>query len=212
MVEDEVNAALDKFKPEGLEIIWVERGYHSEPDILRQHLQMQIKLMEEKGCTEILLAYGLCGRGTEGLVSQRARLIIPRYDDCLNFMLCTGKREQRALCRAGVMYLTNGWCKDQGALLQMHERYVSKYGQRRGDRIMHLMFESYNSVSIIDTGCYELEPVREYGQKSADLLRLALTEEPGSNIIMEKLIAGHYDEDFIVCEPGQAITMEDFEV
>lgn len=211
MVEDEVNAALESVRPENLEVVWVERGYHNDPDKLRAYLQQQIDDLEASGHDEILLAYGLCGRGTEGLVGKRATLVLPRFDDCLNFMLCTGVRQRRALCRAGVMYLTRGWTKDQGALLQMHDRYVEKYGQRRGERIMHLMFESYNSVEVVDTGCYELEPVREYAARCADLLGLGLSEGAGSNQVLVKLVSGLYDRDIIVCPPGTPVAMEDFD-
>lgn len=211
MVEDEVNAAVERKRADDVQIVWIDRGLHSYPEKLRRHLQEQIDLLEDAGCTDIMLAYGLCGRGTEGLVTKHARLAIPRYDDCLNFMLVTGKRPCRALCHAGIMYLTHGWSEDQGALLQTHEQYVEKYGKRRGDRIMHAMFDSYNSVCVIDNGCFEMDPIREYGRECADLLKLAYIEEPGSNIILEKLIGGRYDDDIIVCEPGRPITMDDFE-
>lgn len=212
MVEDEVNDVLERLQPDDLRVVWVERGYHNDPDKLRAYLQGQIDLLEGEGCREVLLAYGLCGRGAEGLVARRARLAMPRFDDCLNFMLCTGAREERALCRAGVMYLTRGWCQDQGALLQAHERYVEKYGERRGDRVMHRMFESYTSVCVIDTGCYDLEPVRDYARECARLLGLSCSEVPGGNRVLEKLIAGDYDGDIVVCEPGVPVAAEDFEV
>lgn len=215
MMEDEVAAALEHLQTLGqardLRVVWIERGYHNDPDKLRRYLQEQIDCLEKEGYEELLLAYGLCGRGTEGLVARRARLVIPRFDDCLNLMLCTGTRTSRGLCHAGVMYLTRCWCQDQGALLQAHERYVAKYGKRRGDRVMRAMFGSYKSVCVIDTGCYELAPVRAYARQCAELLDLSCVEEPGSNQVLEKLIARDYDENFIVCEPGKPITFDDFE-
>lgn len=212
IIEDEINEVIDRCQPENLDVVWIDRGYHNYPDTLREYLQMHIDRLDETGYDEILLAYGLCGKGAEDLVSKQARLVIPKFDDCLNLMLCTGPRSKRALCRGGVMYLTQGWCQDEGAMLQMHERYVEKYGKRRGDRLMRMMFDSYNSVCVIDTGCYDLDPVREYARQCADMLDLDLIEEPGGNAVLENLIMGNYDENIIVHEPGEPITMDDFEV
>ena len=94
MIEDEINAMLERGGAGPGNIVWMERGYHEDPDNLRRVLQEEIDKAAGRGFTEILLAYGLCGNGTAGLVSDKAEIVIPRYDDCVNMMLCAGRENQ----------------------------------------------------------------------------------------------------------------------
>lgn len=211
MIEDEVNAVFDRLDVPDTEIWWQERGHHNDPDKLREVIQNEIDRADADGAEVIMLAYGLCGKGAAGWHTRHAVLAMPRFDDCCNIMLCTGKREKRNLLEAGNMYLTKGWSKDEGALLSMLERAKERYGERRGLKAMKLMFDSYTKVTVIDTGCYELGPVQDYAAKCAELLSLEDITVPGSNMILEKLIAGDWDEDIIVKRPGEAVAEEDFE-
>ena len=211
MIEDEINAVFDHFGYGDIEVRWMERGYHNDPDELREVIQKEMDRAEADGADTVMLAYGLCGKGAAGWHTHNAVLAMPRFDDCCNIMLCTGKREKRNLLEAGNMYLTKDWSKDEGALLSMLERAKERYGERRGLKAMKLMFDSYTKVTVIDTGCYELGPVQEYAAKCAEILSLEDITVPGSNRILEKLITGNWDEDFIVKHPGEAVTEEDFE-
>ena len=211
MIEDEINAVFDCFVYGDIEVRWMERGYHNDPDELREVIQNEISRAEADGADTVMLAYGFCGKGASGWHTEHAALAMPRFDDCCNMMLCTGKRQKRNLLEAGNMYLTKGWSKDEGALLSMLERAQERYGERRGLKVMKLMFDSYTKVTVIDTGCYELQPVEGYAEKCADLLGLELCKVPGSNEIMRKLISGEWDEDIIVKEPGEPVRDEDFD-
>lgn len=211
MIEDEVNAVFDRCDVSNTEIWWEERGHHNDPDKLREVIQKEISRAEAAGAEVIMLAYGLCGKGAVGWHTEHAVLAIPRFDDCCNIMLCTGKRQKRNLLEAGNMYLTKGWSKDAGALLSMFANAKAKYGERRGIKVMKLMFDSYTRVSVIDTGCYEIEPVQKYAAKCAELLSLEDVTVPGSNKVLEKLLLEEWDEDIIVKNPGEAISEEDFE-
>ncbi|MBP3898536.1 MAG: DUF1638 domain-containing protein [Mogibacterium sp.] len=211
MIEDEINAVFDHFGCGDIEVRWMERGYHNDPDELREVIQNEINRAEADGADTVILAYGFCGKGASGWRTKKAVLAMPRFDDCCNMMLCTGKRQKRNLLEAGNMYLTRGWSKDEGALLSMLERAQERYGDRRGLKVMKLMFDSYTKVTVIDTGCYELGPVEKYAEKCADILGLELCRVPGSNEIMRKLISGEWDEDIIVKEPGEPVRDEDFD-
>ncbi|MBR2540278.1 MAG: DUF1638 domain-containing protein [Mogibacterium sp.] len=211
MIEDEINQVFDQFDCSDVEIRWMERGYHNDPDELREVIQKEIERAESDGADTVMLAYGFCGKGASGWHTERAILAMPRFDDCCNIMLCTGKRQKRNLLEAGNMYLTKGWSRDEGALLSMLKRAQERYGERRGLKAMKLMFDSYTKVTVIDTGCYELAPVQEYAEKCADLLELEKCTVKGSNEILRKLIAGEWDEDIIVKKPGEPVRDEDFE-
>ena len=126
MIEDEINAVFDHFGCGDIEVRWMERGYHNDPDELREVIQNEINRAEADGAGTVILAYGFCGKGASGWRTKKAVLAMPRFDDCCNMMLCTGKRQKRNLLEAGNMYLTKGWSKDEGALLSMLERAAEK--------------------------------------------------------------------------------------
>jgi hypothetical protein len=210
MIEDEINAVFDRHDIQGVEIWWQERGHHNDPDRLRDVVQAEIDRAESEGADLIMLAYGLCGNGAVGWHTERAVLAMPRFDDCVNMMLCTGKRDRRNYLSAGHMYLTGGWTKDEGALLDMFESYLSKYGKRKADKLMKIMLASYSSVTVIDTGCYEMEPVMEYAAECAERFGLERNVVPGGNEPMCKLLTGEWDGDIIVREGSKAIEEIDF--
>ena len=211
MIEDEINAAFGRFGIQDIEIWWQERGHHNDPDKLRDVVQAEIGKAEADGADLIMLAYGLCGNGAVGWHTENATLVMPRFDDCVNMMLCTGRRNRRNYLEAGHMYLTGGWSKDEGALLDMFESYLSRYGKRKADKLMKMMLDSYTSVTVIDTGCYEMEPVLAYADECAERFCLERRIVPGGNEVMQKLITGDWDDDMIVIKPGQYVHEEDFE-
>jgi hypothetical protein len=211
MIEDEVNVVLDSFDLRDIEIRWQERGHHNDPDRLRSVIQAEIERAENGGAEIIMLAYGLCGKGAAGWQSRRAVLAMPRFDDCINMMLCTGRRDRRNYLKAGHMYLTGGWSRDEGALLTMLDSYLAKYGERKGRKLMKLMLDSYTDVTVIDSGCYELEPVLDYAEECAEKLGLNKSIVPGGNEPIRKLLTGEWDDDILVRKPGEEVREEDFE-
>lgn len=210
MIEDEINAAFDRFGISNVDIRWQERGHHNDPDKLREVVQAEIDKAEEEGADLIMLAYGLCGNGAVGWHTEKAMLVMPCFDDCCNMMLCTGKRNRRNYLQAGHMYLTGGWSRDEGALLDMFESYLAKYGKRKADKLMKMMLASYSSVTVIDTGCYEMEPVIAYADKCAECFGLGRRIVPGGNEPLKKMLTGDWNEDIIVKLPGDAVEENDF--
>ena len=211
MIEDEINAVFGRFDIHDIEIRWQERGYHNDPDKLNKVMQAEIDKAENDGADLIMLAYGLCGNGTLGWHTENAVLAMPRFDDCVNMMLCTGKRDRRNYLEAGNMYLTGGWSRDEGALIDMFESYLAQYGKRKADKLMKMMLDSYSAVTVIDTGCYEMEPVLAYAEECAARFGLERRTVPGGNEPLVKLITGDWDEDIIVKEPGETVGEPDFE-
>lgn len=254
MIEDEVRAAMESTGAD-YPVIWVERGYHNEPDDLREELKVLVRYAETSIITgdirtkeltdnpyasipesmktrkqkrtattnlspgdeinqdleNIIIVFGLCGKGAAGIGSSSSRVIIPRFDDCVNMMLCPEKREKRAYMKAGITYLTRGWTEDKGSLLSIYNECLERYGEKRGRKAFKLMYDSYTLAAVIDDGCYDLEPVEEYARKTSELLGLDICTVDGSIRVFEKLLSGNWDDDIIVCEPGEVISEEDFD-
>lgn len=209
MMEDELKLVYKKMGCSD-PIIWLDRGYHNTPEILRKKIQEEIfKLQDQE---EILLTFGLCGNGTAGIYSPSTRLILPKFDDCLNMFLCTKKRKQRALVEAGTIYLTRGWTLDKESIIQQYNELQKKYDEETCEIIMETMYAHYNSITLIDTGCYDMEKTRLYAEKAGSFLNLQIKEIVGTVKILEQLLSGSWEQNFIVLEPGQYVSEEMFEV
>ena len=89
----------------------------------------------------------------------------------------------------------------------MLQRMIDQYGEKKGNRLFRAFFHSYHHADIIDTGVYDCRS-EEYlarAQMQADMIHSELSTVPGSNILLEKLVSGRWDEQFVVVEPGQTI-------
>ncbi len=210
MIEDELREVLDRVLSPP-RVIWIERGFHERPERLNHELQRAIDEAEQAGAQEILLAFGLCGNALVGLHARSARLCVPRFDDCINMLLCRGARMSRALSKPAVMYLTAGWMRDEPELLGQRENYVRHYGERKADRLMRMMYGSYRKVSLVDTGCYSLGAAWQRARQYADTLGVDCTCERGSIEVLEQLVAGAESANIISVEPGRPIRQADFD-
>jgi hypothetical protein len=68
-----------------------------------------------------------------------------------------------------------------------------------------MILEAYTRVAIIDTGTYDMEKAQDYVDTVADFYRLPIHKIAGSLRLLEKLIRGPHDEEFIVVEPGRVL-------
>ncbi len=207
MMEDEIKKIYEETCCR-IPVIWMERGYHNEPEKLRGRLQELIDGLQDQDA--ILLAFGLCGNGTAGLVSKRASLVLPRFDDCINILLCRGKRKRRGLIETGSIYLTRGWTIDSDSILAQYEKHVDEYGREAADEIMEAMYRNYEKLKVIDTGCYDVAATQAYAQKAAELLGLSTETEQGSTKILKQLLTGPWDENFIVQKPGEPLDIQEW--
>lgn len=208
MLEDEINHVYNKLQCP-YPIVWMDRGLHNYPENLRKKLQETIDSLQDQD--ELLLCYGLCGNGTAGLKSEHAKLVIPKFDDCLNLLLCNGNRPCRGLIQPGTMYLTAGWTKDEEGILQQYDKLLEDYDEEMRDAVMEMMYAHYDSVTLIDTGCYPLEKAMDYAKKTCELMDFELKQTTGYTTMLEKLFTGDLDDNFIVIEPGHALSEEHFE-
>lgn len=202
MMEDEIQKVYKEINCT-IPVLWVERGYHNTPEKLREKLQEMIDGLQDYD--RILLSFGLCGNGTAGIVSPKAVLVLPRFDDCINMLLCVGKRTTRGLTEAGSIYLTRGWTMDKEAILAQYEAYVEQYGEEAAEGIIEMMYEHYEAISVIDTESYELAPVLDYAKRAAELLDLSTKRVQGSTKMLTCLLTEQWSVDFIVQKPGQPV-------
>jgi N-methylhydantoinase A/oxoprolinase/acetone carboxylase beta subunit len=97
---------------------------HNDPHRLRALLQEQIDELDAvEGLRGVVLAYGVCGRGTIALQARRVPLVLPRVQDCIGALLGSHGRHMDQFSRyPGTRYLSQGWYDSNHAKRQS-ERY-----------------------------------------------------------------------------------------
>ena len=197
-------------------VVVVDRSNHVEPsqmkDVVRQAIEKLLEEQSEEPLT-VLVAMGFCG-GAWDHVSFPCRIVVPRVDDCISMLLATDDKAIPNRKEIGHLYLYENDPKDFSALHLIRDGGTADemYRGMSRDDLFRYWFGNYHAMDIIDTGlnpCYEI-PYVEAAQKEADAINADLGYAEGSNRMLEKLVSGRWDDQFVVAEPGKIIKHSDF--
>jgi hypothetical protein len=205
-LRDELNLVI---KETGVDypVIYIESELHNTPELLHKRIQEEINCIDN--VTVILLAFGYCGNSLLGIKSARARLVIPKADDCIPLLLGSCEARRNVLKEKGTYFLTQGWLDNENNLLREYERCIERYGPERALKIMKIIRGHYKRLMLIDTGAYAVESILPQTQRFAEMLTMCHEVAKGSLRLLYKLLQGQWDEEFLVLEPGQEVTIQD---
>jgi hypothetical protein len=188
-------------------VIYIESGLHHTPELLHKRIQNEINRIDN--VDEILLLFGYCGNSLLGIKSDKAKLVLPKVEDCIPLLLGSCEVKKTISKEMGTYFLTKGWLEYENNLLKEYERCVKRYGQARSSKIMKIMVGHYKRFMLIDTGAYAVESILPQTQDIAARLNLCHEVTKGSLHLINKLLQGEWDEEFLVLEPGEAVTITD---
>ncbi len=177
---------------------------HNRPTEMREMIAAAVRQLSNAGT--ILLAYGYCGGGLEGICSPTATLVIPKAHDCIDCLLPESYRD--AAFRAGRFFLTGGWLRDEKSLIRELKSLEHVLDDKRRSEYIQSVYGGYHRLTLIDDGAYSVGKVLPLAEEASGMLHLPVERITGSLSIMEKLIDGTWDENFLVVPPGQRITGE----
>lgn len=190
-------------------VIELDRKYHVEPAQMREHI-LEILSRLPADINTVLVAMGFCGGSWQDISSSRT-LVIPRVADCVALALTTPERYAPDLKEPGHMYLfgegDNGF-----SVKAIYDNLLQQYDKETADITFNMYFEHYYHLDIIDNGlydCYDIDYVKR-AQNEADMIHSELDFVPGSNILLEKLVSGKWDSQFLVVPPDTNITQGRF--
>lgn len=194
------------------------QGLHNEPDRLRRDLQAAIdKVENETDAEAIVLGYGLCSRGTEGVRTARARLVIARAHDCITVLLGSRDRYSDYVRQApGTYWYSPGWNKhhlppgeERHRLLR--DEYVEKYGEDNAEFLMETeqhWFSTYDRATYVDLGPGATEEDVAFTRQCANWLGWTFDRQRGDPALLKALLNCEWDDErFLVLEPGQTLRM-----
>jgi hypothetical protein len=197
----------------GIDFYYMEQSLHLTPNKMAARIQ---KIIDEITGTKerIILGYGLCSNGLVGVKSRLEELIVPRCHDCISFFLGSPQTYMQDFSqRPGSYYLTPGWILEKKDPYHiMTNEYIARYGKKNAEWAMREELKHYTHVVLIDTGLYDIEPLRRIGKQNADYFGLEYLELPGTGLkYFHSLIRGPYDDqNFIVLEPGGVVKQDLF--
>jgi hypothetical protein len=212
--------------PHVVEIEVLTMGLHDLGAEMRSHLQARIDAFDAGGYDAVLLGYGLCGRGTEGLCARSTPLVLPRAHDCICILMGDHRNYETYFeGHPGVYYRSPGWIEFQSpgpglqpampALKQSlgerrsREELIAEYGEENGS----YLFEQFNAyrrhysgLTYISTGVPSDDDCRAKARAEAEREAWVFEEVRGSLALLERMMAADWDADkFLVVPPGATI-------
>ncbi len=210
--------------PNSVDVELLKIGLHDRPAKLRAQLQERIDAAGEK-YDGVLLAYGLCGQATAGLVARSAPLVLPRAHDCITLFLGSRQRyKEQFEDNPGTYWYSRDYIERRDRSTQLlsmgsgidldvqatYDAYVEKYGKDNADYLMEVMgaWQShYNRAAFIDLGVGDDSEVEGLAQAEAKRRGWAFERIQGDIGLIRRLVQGAWDDDFLVVPPGQQVTM-----
>jgi len=210
---------LERFLPPDLadQVTFLDYGLHENPKKLTDALQEQINSIQKPSL--ILLGYGLCGNGLDGIQSGQHTLLIPRADDCIAILLGSYQAYLREFNdNPGTYYLTKGWLESGSDPLKEYHQMVEKYGTETGEWIMDQQYRHYNRLVLVAHTQEDLETYRPRAQEVAEYCQrwdMKYEEIVGSDAYIRNLVGAantlkDSNEEFLVIAPGDVIQQSQF--
>ena len=197
--------------------MYLDYGLHTYPRQLRQSVQATVDAIEAPSL--VLLGYGLCGNGLDGIRAGQHTLLISRADDCIAILLGSYERYQQEFrTESATYYLTKGWLESGSDPLREHRKYVERYGVKKADWLIDSLYHNYKRLVLVAHSEEELSAYRERALEVAKFCArwgMRYEEIPGSTRFFERLLEmarnpGQVSGDFIVVPPGGELHQSQF--
>jgi len=210
---------LEHFLPPDVadQVTFLDYGLHEFPNKLSSAVQEQIDSLQEP--SRILLGYGLCGNGLEGIRAGRHTLFMPRADDCIAILLDSYQAYLKEFCEnPDTYYLTKGWLESGSDPLREYHQALEKYGAGNAEWLMDQQYRHYKRLVFVAHTREDLETYRPRALEVAEYCKqwgMSYEEVLGSEDYIRDLVKAvgtlcESDEQFLVIPPGGSIEQSQF--
>jgi hypothetical protein len=224
---------LEALLPQDLagRVTYFDFAMHQTPKKMVLTLQEAIDSIPQPSL--VVLGYGLCGNGLNGIRAGRHTLLIPRADDCIAILLGSRQAYMRQFqAEPGTYYLSKGWLEasdnrpEQSESAQygpdpltQYRKYVTQYGQETAEWLMDQLYCHYKRLALVGPSQADLETYRPRALEVARYCErwgMRYEEILGSDQYVRRLIERisaleQVDDDFLVIPPGSEIRQEQFQ-
>lgn len=212
-LKDEVTLLSEKIVPNNnikytSQIIYVDSKYHNMPEKL--NLKLQEIIDENKEYETITLLYGQCGNATLGLKSDYSKLILPKVSDCVSLYLGGDEKRKKLKKSERTYFFTKKYMENDNSLYNEIIKMKEKHGDKKTIKMYRMMMDNYEYIRIINTKAYDVEDIMEKVKYLCNDLDLSYEIIDGDLSIMENVLLGIVDTNFIVKDIGEEINNKDF--
>jgi hypothetical protein len=206
-----------------IDINFMPKGLHDIGKCeMSKKLQTEIDNVDKTKYDAILLGYGLCNNGIQGLHSKLP-LILPKAHDCITLLLGSRKRYDKYFHEnPGTFYKSSGWIErdinpnenEQSVTSQLgmnntYEEYVEKYGEENAEFLMEMLGDwckNYSKVTYINTQTGNPIDYRVLVKQQATENQWEYEEIEGDTNLIFRLLEGEWDnQDFLIVPPDNSI-------
>jgi uncharacterized protein DUF1638 len=197
-----------------LDFHYLEQGLHNTPDLLRSELQKSIDAVQDD-YDAILIGYGLCSNGVEGIVARKAPLVLMRAHDCITFLLGSKERYREYFdTHPGTYWYSPGWI-DESVMpgLERYEEtlksYTEIYGEENAVYLMEMeqgWMRNYSNAAYVDLGFGGTDHYSDYTRRCAEYLNWKFDHLQGDPRLLVDFVEGRWNsEEFLTVKPGERI-------
>ena len=193
---------------------FLRQGLHCTPDILRKELQAAIDSVSEDYAA-ILIGYGLCSNGIQGITARKMPLVVMKGHDCITFLLGSKERYKEYFdAHPGTYWYSPGWIDTssqpgKARYEQTYQSYVEKYGEDNAQYLMETeekWMKEYSNAAYTDLCFGDNDHYRQYTKECAEWLGWKYDEVKGNPQLVKNFLEGKWDsDDFLTVKPGQKI-------
>jgi hypothetical protein len=211
--------------PHQIDLEFVPKGLHDMGQIpMRDRPQEAIDRVDTSAYDALLLGYGLCNFGINGLRSPALPMVVPRAHDCMTLFFGSQERYLENFQSApGTYYLTTGWMErgepsgefkqlsiqHQSGMDKTFEELVELYGEdnarylleQLGDQTRH-----YTRIAFIEMGIEPDDSFFQGAEQRAKDRNLTYERLQGDMRLFLDLVNGNWnDRDFLTVPAGHRI-------
>lgn len=202
----ELKEAMKESQSESV-VYFMPPGLHRDPKVL--HHYVQDKIDHFYNASKIVVCTTGCGGGNIGITASSAPLVYPKTRDCIDILLSGDSLSTLKRDMHGV-FLTESWMQFmQESSIDM-AKLEKKMGKEEAHEYLKKLYAPIHDFYIIDTGCYDVEPVKTYIEPMVDLLKAKLHFIHGGYGILKKIAKGNFDQDFFVVPKGEKVKTGSF--
>ena len=199
------------------QISFFDYGLHSVPKQLKLTIQDAVDSIKTPSL--VVLGYGLCGNGLNGIKAGPHTLLIPRTDDCIAIFLGSYEAYKREFNESpGTYWLSKGWLESGTNPLAEYEKYVETYGEADAEWLMDQQYQHYKRLTLVAHTQADLDEYRPQAQKVADYCsrwNYSYSEMLGTDTYVRRLVEiaadlSRADDEFLVIPPGGELQQSQF--
>lgn len=199
------------------QITFLDYGLHLVSLKLKKSIQDAIDSIEEPSL--IILGYGLCGNGLDGIRANKHTILVPRADDCIAILLGSYKQYKEEFSKnPGTYYLTKGWLESGSDPLKEYQDLLKRYDRITAEWIMDQQYRNYRRIALI---AHTVEDLEKYRARSLEVAKyceqwgMQYEEILGSDSYLKMLVKtteslNEPQEEIIVIPPGGEIDQKQF--